>query len=727
MEAELQTQVAFCLTGRSSDPALRAVDVASLRPALLAPYRDLTLLRYDYPVVLVERGDHDVMALSAIVDAALTAAAPGEDSERVTRHVLRVEREIRAMLAEGMRDKLSVLWDAAAQRLGASDDELLRDSLARVRPPIAIDGIVADCDVALASSLLTHQWTRCEQRKSARALGIVTRLVQKLDNILRADHARSNVARSAENLRSSIGPLHGELFDFEAMSRVLTQGVPESGLSTARRSRIEDLVKVLKGQKFWASTNAAAASGQVCAFDSCTAALAAYRERLPAAAAVARAMAVAELELAGEFRDTTRQALFDTYDANDIDPSELALFPDLLVRVNLRELDGEQTAALQEIIAEGLPMRILVQTDDILDEGQHASTAHPSVPMRTRQLANSAMGLNSVFVLQSSSANLYACRDATRKGLVYGGPALFIVYSGAAPRHESIAPYLRAAAAMESRLFPAFVYDPSAGSDWASRFGIDGNPAVSLDYPLQRLSYEDAEHQRITQELAFTPLDFFACDSRYAHHFAQVPRSAWGTTMVPAAERLRPGVRESIDEVPYILMIDADGLLHRVIVDERLMREARRCGEMWRSLQEMGGVHNSHAERLLAQDRKERAASAAAATAAPESVAPPTAAVAPAASPPSAPVADAAQPDTDTAYIETPRCTSCNECTTINNKMFAYNENKQAYIKDVSAGTYAQLVEAAESCQVSIIHPGKPRDPGEPNLDELLRRAEAFR
>ena len=58
--------------------------------------------------------------------------------------------------------------------------------------------------------------------------------------------------------------------------------------------------------------------------------------------------------------------------------------------------------------------------------------------------------------------------------------------------------------------------------------------------------------------------------------------------------------------------------------------------------------------------------------------------------------------------------------------MFAYDGNKQAHIKDPSAGTYRQLVEAAESCQVAIIHPGKPRDPNEPGLDELLKRAEAF-
>ena len=58
--------------------------------------------------------------------------------------------------------------------------------------------------------------------------------------------------------------------------------------------------------------------------------------------------------------------------------------------------------------------------------------------------------------------------------------------------------------------------------------------------------------------------------------------------------------------------------------------------------------------------------------------------------------------------------------------MFAYDGNKQAYIADISAGTYAQLVEAAENCQVSIIHPGKPRNANEAGLDELLKRAEAF-
>jgi len=58
--------------------------------------------------------------------------------------------------------------------------------------------------------------------------------------------------------------------------------------------------------------------------------------------------------------------------------------------------------------------------------------------------------------------------------------------------------------------------------------------------------------------------------------------------------------------------------------------------------------------------------------------------------------------------------------------MFAYDGNKQAFIKDPSAGTFDQLVLAAENCPAHCIHPGKPKNPAEPGLAELLARAAPF-
>jgi ferredoxin len=99
------------------------------------------------------------------------------------------------------------------------------------------------------------------------------------------------------------------------------------------------------------------------------------------------------------------------------------------------------------------------------------------------------------------------------------------------------------------------------------------------------------------------------------------------------------------------------------------------------------------------------------------------AAVAPAAA---TAVADA---DDDMAIepsIDSARCTTCNECTNLNNRLFAYNAEKQAYIKDQKAGTFAQLVQAAEKCPVSAIHPGTPLNPKERDLAKWIERAKPF-
>jgi ferredoxin len=201
--------------------------------------------------------------------------------------------------------------------------------------------------------------------------------------------------------------------------------------------------------------------------------------------------------------------------------------------------------------------------------------------------------------------------------------------------------------------------------------------------------------------------------------------------MVPVADALAQPPGAGSDHVPYVLAIDGEDILQRVIPDDTVVQAARRCRETWHRLQELGGVHSSHAQRLLAREKaaweagRREAVAASPAAAAPPSVRPAAATdaiLAPAEAQPAA----AAERSKDEAWIESIRCSSCNECTQINDRMFAYNDNKQAYIKDLSAGTYRQLVEAAESCQLSIIHPGKPRDPNEPGLAELLERAQPF-
>jgi hypothetical protein len=322
-------------------------------------------------------------------------------------------------------------------------------------------------------------------------------------------------------------------------------------------------------------------------------------------------------------------------------------------------------------------------------------------------------------------------------------PALISVYAGP--------DYLASAAACEARAFPCFVYDPSAGAGQADRFDLQCNPQRTQDWPRYRLDYEADGHDRQGLDTAFTVVDFVVADPRFAGCFASVtdgdnPSNEPGdgeNRLVAVDEYLRLNARDRSRALPCVLLLDEQNHLRRAVVDEKLVEAAQRCLGAWRSLAELGGIGNSHAQaalqeaqrawdaekaQLLAQvqARPTTQTPAAAPQAAPGGAALPSDAVTPATAEPAAPEAVAPAPSSDDPWIETVRCTSCNECTQINDRMFAYNEDKRAYIRDPDAGTYRELVQAAETCQVAIIHPGKPRNPDETGLEELLTRAEPF-
>jgi hypothetical protein len=733
MEAELQTHVAFHLTGKRPGAALDAVDPHELRPALFARYRDLTKLRYDYPLVLAS-GDDPVQALSAICDRVIATVAQGNDAERTTKQVLAIEQQVRALVSEGARGTLAALWDIAAARLGADADEPLRATAARARAALDADGDVVDCDGSTPARVVTHLFRASQARKAQRFAATAGRLIQQLSDLLRADFVRSDAGRSAQNLRAAVGSLHADSFDFDRMSSLLAGAVPSPGMPASRRERLAGLVATLAGQRFHPDASVPN-TGWTFEFERCDAGLAAYRERLPQAKALARALAMAELEVAGEYNEARHDPFFDAFGDDGLDPADVALFPDYLVSLNARALDGVENATLTQILSAGLPFKIVITSDDVLDASA-AGDGHIGFGRLSRPLATMALGMNEVFVLQAPVSHLQRVRERLARGVAYPGASLFRVFSGANPNFGTLPPYLVSAAALESRAFPAWSYDPSAGGDWAARFDISTNPQVERDWPVTRFTYEDADHQVVTEELAFTLVDFAACDKRYARHFARVQRSQWSARTIPAVDCLGNEPRPP-ERVPAVFLVDGGGALAKAIVDDKLIREARRARGMWHSLQELAGIHNSHAQRMVALERAKseareaqaRAAATAAAAAAEPVQAPATAPVSAASAAPASGAAAAPATDvpSDDPYIETTRCTTCNECTTINNQMFAYNENQQAYIKNPDAGTYAELVEAAESCQMGIIHPGKPRNADEPGLDELTARAEAFR
>jgi hypothetical protein len=504
------------------------------------------------------------------------------------------------------------------------------------------------------------------------------------------------------------------------MARILRTAPTAEPLPKNRRNRISDAISVLKEQRFVSAPGEDQGKGYEFCFDHGEEALQAWHLRLPEIAALVKAISIAELEIENRYDETLHEEFFAHFDESRLGPGDLEPFPAYLLC--LEDVSVQSEAEILNILRRGLPFKILAQTHDILNEDS-ISGARLSFGTLGQQMARMAMSLDNVFVLQVANSGLYLMKDAIDRGLSSDRPALFSVFA-AESGSPGLSPYLQAAAATESRAFPTFCYDPAAGDRLSGRFTLEGNPATDENWVAHSLNFEDADHGSQSGNRAFSVIDFIAADPRFSTRFANILQGDWGPELIPATDFLEMDAAQRSHRVPYIHLIDEQNVLRRAVFDDRLIDAAERCNLAWQHLQELAGIHNSHVEDALSElDLEAQLESPGESQIAETLPAAPTAAEA--AEPLSQPAPEP-EPSSDDPWIETIRCTTCNECTQINDRLFAYNDDMRAYVADPDAGTFRELVEAAETCQVAIIHPGQPRNSGEPGLEELLLRAEPF-
>ena len=238
------------------------------------------------------------------------------------------------MLAAGGTGTLSELWAAAAAKLGSVDDPSVSQVLAHAGESIKIDGELVDCDERLPSRFMTHAWRHVQAQKAALFQGHLDQLQRKLSDILRAAFVHSQAGQQPEALRAAMGGApDADDFDFAAMSRLVVRGTPKDELPASRRKRIEWALSVLKSQRFVARKlgEDEADTTHDFLFDNIAAAVAAYRERLPQAVELVKAIAVADLEGRNAYSEKDHDPFFEVYGENSLTADDLSLFPDYLV------------------------------------------------------------------------------------------------------------------------------------------------------------------------------------------------------------------------------------------------------------------------------------------------------------------------------------------------------------------------------------------------------------
>jgi ferredoxin len=496
-------------------------------------------------------------------------------------------------------------------------------------------------------------------------------------------------------------------------------------------------------------------------------------------AALHRAVRTARLELAGRYRPELHDAALAQLSWEGMHADELALLPPVAVVTTGRRLRRRGQAALSELLRSSRPVHVLVLDElAVADEAADLSLFH-------LDLGYLVMAHREVFAVSSTLARPDAFVQGLSRMVRATRPGVALVHM-AGPELASLRP-LHAEAALLGRACPDFLYDPDAGPSWADRFDVDGNPQPDQAWPLQSLrgwrgdSGEGAEEQ--TLEASFTFADAVALEPVYQRHLLAFPPAAWDDArQLPLAtwlDQLDAG--SDAIAIPYIWIVDEAGRLQRAAVTRSLALASRDRLRGWHVLQELAGFENAHVERAAAAaaqavrseaDRARaelqrdhavavvearqagarealgqlaaalvRGDTAAALVTAKGSAprvavqasslaaATPAAATTDAGAAPAAaesPVADD-EPILDEPYVDSALCTTCNECTNLNGRLFAYNADKQAYIADASAGTFDDLVRAAEKCPARCIHPGRPRSGDATATPDLVTRASAFR
>ncbi|OOY39294.1 pyruvate ferredoxin oxidoreductase [Solemya velum gill symbiont] len=350
-----------------------------------------------------------------------------------------------------------------------------------------------------------------------------------------------------------------------------------------------------------------------------------------------------------------------------------------------------------------------------------------------KEISLIGMAHRTSYVLQGAISNMTHMIEGFVDGLNSRRPALFNLYAVCQPEHGvgDDASEAQSKMAVESRAYPLFRYDPDAGETLMDCSDIEGNPSLDEDWPTYTLNYIDEEGEEKDMDVPMTFADFAMTEGRFRKNFRQAPPETWNDSMIQLHEFIDLDEDERDGMFPYIWGVDGKNRLMRVLVSQEMVKSTEERRSFWRQLKSLAGV-----DQVVNMDEVKLTAKAEVAQQLTATL------MGMAAGNLQAGLLDGATGDTGTAataagggngatdfepvWVETPECTTCDECIEINPNIFAYDDNKQAVVINPTGGAFKDIVRAAEKCTAGCLHPGTPFNPDEPGLEKLVQRAAKY-
>jgi ferredoxin len=613
---------------------------------------------------------------------------------------------------------------------------------------------------------------------------LASKLRSQMEEVLRVEREKDPQSRAPQTLKDSYG-YGGTFINFRKFADVIPDSASES-MTQERLERIKkasdvlahaddyvtkDALILITGDSFhcgpetWPQFFPSASLLISDKQKSCAEVMTVFENHMSTMTELIRSLRIGRLEMEGRYDPEVHDAYFAHFDWQAFSDTEMSFCAPVIMITAIEELMDHGLTEFSKILASHNPIKTLVIK-------QHARPAQPSGVSGAAQfsfpqeLGAMAVAHRNTYVFQSSSIHPKDLYEGFLRGVSNSSPALFYVLS---PKDDPEGnAYVWAGAALESRVFPEFAYDQAQGVQWGSRFNVERNPRADLDWPVYPLPITDAGNQTSVMHVPFTFADFAAQDVNFARHFLDVPPAFWTDDLVPYSDYLKMPPTEAYTKIPFIWMIDRQNVVHKVATTHFVVLFGQERLDFWHFIQEFGGINSYHVEQAVKKVREvlseEKANEIAALgechrseieqvrkSAAREAMeklsailleldtvsvrsAEKTTATAKAPAPATQPAAEPEPPKpveeevtvSTEPWIESVRCTSCNECLNVNPNLFKYNGSKQAYITDAKNGTFAQMVKASEKCPAKCIHPGMPLNPNETGLEDLIKRAAPF-
>ncbi len=463
-----------------------------------------------------------------------------------------------------------------------------------------------------------------------------------------------------------------------------------------------------------------------------------------------KAIRLAELELAGKYNPAEHDPWLQQFDWKAFSEEEWQLCPPVVSIGGDGAMFDIGFQNLSRALASGMPVKILVLDTQVYSNtggqactsgfiGQVADMSPYGKAMKGKEEIRKEIGLigmahRTAFVLQGSPSNTTHLIEGYIDGLNSRRPALFNIYSTCQPEHgvADDATARQSKLAVESRAFPLMRFDPDAGETLEDCLDLEGNPSMAMDWPTYTLQHVDENGEEHSMELPVTFADFAASEGRFRKHFRSAPRETWGDEMIPFHEFLELDEDDREGSYPYIWAVNSKNQLIRILCSSEIVKSGEERLHFWHQLKGIAGELNPvDVDALIEQTKVEmanRLSSTLLSLTASGNIDALSGSVSANGSGTagSAVATSAAAPDYEPAWIDTPECTACDECTEIAPGIFAYNQDKLAEVVNPQGGKYKDIVRAAEKCTAGCLHPGTPWNMNEKDVDKLIKRAEQY-